>query len=117
MFKRSFIKRRAFAFKFCGQSLENAHSAEADTMATYEILKAQLERLDLQNDIKSLSEFSTRKKIADFAGMIALRRIMKSLLWKTQRSKVDKILETEPGYFSWIQNADFLYTLKSTNGD
>jgi DNA polymerase-3 subunit epsilon len=45
---------------------------EADTMATYEILKAQLERYpDLQNDIKSLSEFSTRKKIADFAGMIA----------------------------------------------
>jgi DNA polymerase-3 subunit epsilon len=40
-------------------------------MATYEILKAQLEHPDLQNDIKSLSEFSTRKKIADFAGMIA----------------------------------------------
>jgi DNA polymerase-3 subunit epsilon len=39
---------------------------------------------------------------------------MKSLLWKTQRSKVDKILETEPGYFSWIQNADFLYTLKKS---
>jgi DNA polymerase-3 subunit epsilon len=34
------------------------------------------------------------------------------LLLKTQRSKVDKILETEPGYFSWIQNADFLYTQK-----
>jgi DNA polymerase-3 subunit epsilon len=72
MFKRSFIKEErtlGAALKFyCGQSLENAHSAEADTMATYEILKAQLERYpDLQNDIKSLSEFSTRKKIADFA--------------------------------------------------
>jgi DNA polymerase-3 subunit epsilon len=47
IFKQSFIKRRAnirAALKFyCGQSLENAHSAEADTMATYEILKAQLE--------------------------------------------------------------------------
>jgi DNA polymerase-3 subunit epsilon len=70
-----FIKRRAnirAALKLLWASLENAHSAEADTMATYEILKAQLERYpDLQNDIKSLSEFSTRKKIADFAGMIA----------------------------------------------
>jgi DNA polymerase-3 subunit epsilon len=44
-------------------------------MATYEILKAQLERYpDLQNDMKSLSQFSTRKKIADFAGMISLIR-------------------------------------------
>jgi DNA polymerase-3 subunit epsilon len=42
---------------------------------------------------------------------------MKSLLWKTQRSKVDKILETEPGYFSWIQNADFPLYKKSINGD
>jgi DNA polymerase-3 subunit epsilon len=98
-------------------SLENAHSAEADTMATYEILKAQLERYpDLQNDIKSLSEFSTRKKIADFAGMIAFdKRIMKFCFGKHKGVKVDKILETEPGYFSWIQNADFIH--KSTNGD
>jgi DNA polymerase-3 subunit epsilon len=65
-----FIKRtniRAALKFYCGQSLENAHSAEAYT--TYEILKAQLERLSRFYDIKSLSEF-TRKKI-DFAGMIA----------------------------------------------
>jgi len=54
------------AYKFyCNQSLENAHSAEADTMATYEILKAQLDRYpDLENNIKSLSEFTTRKKLS-----------------------------------------------------
>src|SRR5690606_11891302 len=62
----------AAALKFyCGKSLENAHSAEADTMATYEILKAQLDRYpELENDMKLLSEFTTRKKSVDFAGMI-----------------------------------------------
>jgi DNA polymerase-3 subunit epsilon len=56
------------ALKFyCGKSLENAHSAEADTMATYEILKAQLERYpELENDIKSLSEFTTKKTFCRF---------------------------------------------------
>jgi hypothetical protein len=45
-----------------------------------------------------------KKKIADFAGMIAFDKDDEEiLLWKTQRVKVDKILETEPGYFSWIQ--------------
>jgi DNA polymerase-3 subunit epsilon len=46
------------------ESLENAHSAEADTMATYEILKAQLDRYpELDNDMKSLSEFTTKRKL------------------------------------------------------
>ncbi|MNR28599.1 exodeoxyribonuclease X [compost metagenome] len=105
------------ALKFyCGKSLENAHSAEADTMATYEILKAQLDRYpDLENDMKSLSEFTTRKKIADFAGMIAFDADNEEIFTfgKHKGAKVDKVLETEPGYFSWIQNADFpLYTKK-----
>lgn len=105
------------AYKFyCEKSLENAHSAEADTNATYEILKAQLERYsDLQNDMKVLSEFTTRKKIADFAGMIAFDKDDDEIFTfgKHKGAKVEKILETEPGYFSWIQNADFpLYTKK-----
>ena len=105
------------ALKFyTGNSLENAHTAEADTMATYEILKAQLDRYpDLENDIKSLSEFSTRKKNADFAGMIAFDKDNNEVFTfgKHKGQKVEKILETEPGYFSWIQNADFpLYTKK-----
>lgn len=101
---------------YCGKTLENAHSAEADTMATYEILKAQLDRYpELENDVKSLSEFTTRKKIADFAGMIAFDKDDEEIFTfgKHKGVKVDKILETEPGYFSWIQNADFpLYTKK-----
>lgn len=105
------------AYKFyCGQSLENAHSAEADTMATYEILKAQLERYeDLPHDMKSLSEYTTRKKSVDFAGFIALDKDNEEIFTfgKHKGIKVDKVLETEPGYFGWIQNADFpLYTKK-----
>ena len=105
------------ALKFyCGKSLENAHSAEADTMATYEILKAQLDRYpELENDMKALSEFTTRKKIADFAGMIAFDQDGEEIFTfgKHKGVKVDKVLESEPGYFSWIQNADFpLYTKK-----
>ena len=101
---------------YCGKTLENAHSAEADTMATYEILKAQLDRYpELENDMKSLSEFTTRKKIADFAGMIAFDKDNEEIFAFGEHKgvKVDKILETEPGYFSWMQNADFpLYTKK-----
>ena len=105
------------ALKFyCGKSLDNAHSAAADTMATYEILKSQLERYpELVNDMKSLSEFTTRKKLADFAGMIAFDKDDDEIFTfgKHKGVKVDKVLETEPGYFSWIQNADFpLYTKK-----
>lgn len=105
------------ALKFyTGNSLENAHTAEADTNATYEILKAQLDRYpDLENDMKALSEFTTRKKIADFAGMIAFDKDNQEIFTfgKHKGAKVDKILESEPGYFSWIQNADFpLYTKK-----
>ncbi|HEX8562958.1 MAG TPA: 3'-5' exonuclease [Flavobacterium sp.] len=105
------------ALKFyCGKSLENAHSAEADTMATYEILKAQLDRYpELQNDMKILSEFTTRKKCADFAGMITFDKEGREVFGfgKHKGICVEKVFDDEPGYFGWIQNADFpLYTKK-----
>ncbi|TDP60958.1 3'-5' exonuclease [Flavobacterium dankookense] len=105
------------AYKFyCNQTLENAHSAEADTNATFEILKAQLERYDdLDNDMKSLSEFTTRKKSVDFAGFIALNDKGQEIFTfgKHKGALVDDVLEKEPGYFGWIQNAEFpLYTKK-----
>ena len=109
------------ALKFyCGKSLENAHSAEADTMATYEILKAQLDRYpDLENDMKSLSEYTTRKKSVDFAGFIAMDAEGQEVFTfgKHKGARVEKVLEDEPGYFGWIQNADFpLYTKKVLTG-
>lgn len=109
------------AYKFyCNESLENAHSAEADTMATYEILKAQLDRYDdLENDMKSLATFTTRKKSVDFAGFIALNEDGKEIFTfgKNKGQLVEDILEKEPGYYGWIQGADFpLYTKKVLTG-
>lgn len=105
------------AYRFyCNESLENAHSAMADTTATYEILKAQLDRYeDLENDMKSLSEFTTRKKSVDFAGYIALNEDGEEIFTfgKHKGALVNEVLEKEPGYYGWIQNADFpLYTKK-----
>lgn len=105
------------ALKFyCGKSLENAHSAEADTEATYAIFKAQLERYpDLPNDIKKLSEFTTRKKSVDFAGFVALNEEGQEVFTfgKHKGVLVEKVLEEEPGYYGWIQGAEFpLYTKK-----
>lgn len=64
----------AAAYKFyCNKELVDAHSAEADTMATYEVLKSQLERYDeLENDVKFLADFTTRKQSVDFAGFIVM---------------------------------------------
>ncbi len=106
------------AYKFyCGKELEGAHGAEADTMATYEVLKSQLDRYseDLQNDTKFLSEFSARKNCADFAGFISFDKSGREIFsfGKHKGKCVEEILEQEPGYFGWIQNSDFpLYTKK-----
>lgn len=105
------------AYKFyCDKDLTDAHSAEADTIATYEVLKSQIERYeDLPNDVKELSAFSTRRKKADFAGFIAFDKNGDEVFTfgKHRNKKVMDILESEPGYFSWIQDADFpLYTKK-----
>lgn len=105
------------ALKFyCDKSLEDAHSAEADTMATYEVLKAQLDRYeDLDNDMGFLADFSSRKKIADFAGFIGYDKAGEECFsfGKHKGRKVTEILEKEPGYFGWLQSADFpLYTKK-----
>ena len=101
---------------YCGQSLENAHSAEADTNATYEILLAQLDKYeDLKNDINFLSDFSTHILRADFAGFIVFDEENEEIFTfgKYKGHKVKKVLKDDKGYFSWIQNADFpLYTKK-----
>ena len=105
------------AYKFyCGKELENAHSAEADTTATYEVLKAQIEKYDdLENDITTLSAFSTRRKSIDFAAFILVDDDgdPSFSFGKHKGRKVNEILDKEPGYFSWLLNADFpLYTKK-----
>ncbi len=105
------------AYKFyCDLELTDAHSAEADTRATYEVLKGQLERYDdLENDIEWLAKFSSHKKRADFAGFLAYDQEGKEIFTfgKHKGKRVEEILEKEPGYFGWIQNANFpRYTKK-----
>jgi DNA polymerase-3 subunit epsilon len=105
------------AYKFyCEKELINAHSAEADTLATYEILKSQLDRYDdLENDMNSLSEFSNRFRAADFAGFIIFNDddIECFSFGKYKNQSVEEVLQKDPGYYGWIQKADFpLYTKK-----
>ena len=105
------------AYKFyCDKNLENAHSAEADTIATYEVLKAQLDRYEgLENNTKFLAQFSTRQKFADFAGFILFDEDGEECFsfGKHKGKKVTEILNKEPGYFGWLLDADFpLFTKK-----
>lgn len=105
------------AYKFyCDKELTDAHSAEADTQATYEVLLSQLERYpELENNVKKLSQFSTRRQSVDLAGFILLDEDGDEVFsfGKHKGKKVHEVLEKEPGYFGWILNADFpLYTKK-----
>ncbi|PKA83698.1 DNA polymerase-3 subunit epsilon [Ulvibacter sp. MAR_2010_11] len=105
------------AYKFyCDKTLEDAHSAEADTNATYEVLKAQLDRYpDLENDVAALATFSSHKDFADFAGYIGYNKEGDEIFsfGKHRGATVSDIMEKEPGYFGWLLNADFpLYTKK-----
>ncbi|MEI6865829.1 exonuclease domain-containing protein [Flavicella sp.] len=101
---------------YCGKDLENAHSAEADTLATYDILMAQIEKYDdIGTDVKSLSEYSSHNRRADFAGFLMFDEDDNELFsfGKYKGRKVTDVFTENPGYYSWIQNADFpLYTKK-----
>ena len=105
------------AYKFyCDKNLEDAHSAEADTLATYEVLKAQIGKYDaLENDANFLAEFSAHRKFADFAGFLIYNKENDVCFsfGKHKGKRVVDVLEKEPGYFGWLLNADFpLYTKK-----
>jgi len=99
------------AYRFyCDKNLDNAHSAQADTAATYEILKAQLDRYpDLENDIEKLSSFSSFNNNADLAGRIVFNEqgIEVFNFGKHKGKPVEQVLKEEPSYFSWMMNGDF----------
>jgi len=106
------------AYKFyLDKELKNSHSAEADTAATYEILKAQLERYEpeLKNEIDYLSGFSAFNKNADFVGRIIFNDKNEEVFnfGKYKGKKVEEVLEKDPGYYGWMMNGDFpRYTKK-----
>lgn len=95
---------------YCKKELENAHTAQADTQATYEILKAQLDRYnDLDNDIEKLSAFSAYNNNVDFAGRIILDENNTEIFnfGKYKGKKVTEVFKSDPSYYSWMMNGDF----------
>lgn len=120
----------AAAYKFyCQKSLVDAHSALADTKATYEVLKAQLDvykdedfedsngkvTKPIVNDVQALSEFSAYDTNVDFVGRIVYDENGVEVInfGKNKGMPVEKVLREQPGYYGWILNSEFpLYTKK-----
>ena len=105
------------AYKFyCEKDLIGAHGAEADTLATYEVLQAQLDRYpELQNDIEFLAKFTTQNDNVDFAGRIIYNENGEEVInfGKYKGKKVTDVLSTDMGYYGWMMNSDFsLHTKK-----
>lgn len=104
------------AYKYyCGQDLEAAHSANADTRATLEVLKAQLDKYpELTNDVKALSEFSCHNRDVDFAGRLIYNDANKEVInfGKYKGQLAEDVLRRDPGYYSWVQQGDFQQNTK-----
>lgn len=101
----------AAAVKFyCGTEMQNHHSALADVRATYDVLKAQLDRYPtLQNDVAMLAEYSSFNQNVDIAGRIILDKEGHEVFnfGKYKGQRVDKVFATDTGYYGWILNGDF----------
>jgi DNA polymerase III subunit epsilon len=101
---------------YCKKDLEGAHGSKADTAATYEVLKSQLDRYtDLENDIEKLSDFSSFNSNVDFAGRMILDEngIEIFNFGKHKGKPVELVFSEDPAYYSWMMNGDFpLYTKK-----
>ncbi len=105
------------AYKFyCGKILDGAHSADADTRATYEVLKAQLDRYpELPNDIAELAKFTSYNRNVDFAGRMVYndKDVEVFNFGKYKGMPVEQVFATDPGYYGWLINGDFpQYTKK-----
>ena len=99
------------AYKFyCNKELINAHSAEADTIATLEVLKAQIERYEnLENDVDFLHNFTKQDKNVDLAGRIIYNKdgIPVFNFGKHKGKLVQEVFKTDFGYYDWMMNGDF----------
>ena len=107
--------RAAYRFYCGGEDFDNAHSAEADTLATYEVLKAQLDRYaELKNDVKALSAF-VGKKYVDFSGHLIYDDKGQVIInfGKHKGKTVRQVFDTEPSYFSWVRNGSFTLDTKA----
>ena len=109
------------AYKFyCKKDLTDAHSAEADTRATYEVLLGQLDKYDdLENNLDYLAKFSSHNRNVDFAGRIVLDKEDREVInfGKHKGKPVEDVLAKDPGYYGWMMKGDFpLYTKKVLTG-
>lgn len=99
------------AYKFyCGKDLTEAHSANADTRATYEVLKAQLDHYpSLKNDIAFLSDFSSQNKNVDLMGRIIYNEAGKEVFnfGKYKGQLVEDVFRRDIGYYSWMMQGEF----------
>jgi len=120
--------KAAYRF-YCGANLDNAHTAEADVRATYEVLKAQLVKYEnvpfedkhgnvstpVVNDVEALHTFTNLSRPVDFAGRLVYDEFGDPVInfGKHKGRKVTDVFDSEPSYYAWMQNADFpLYTKK-----
>ena len=107
--------KAAYRF-YCNAELENAHAAEADTLATYEVLKAQLDKYPetLKNDVGFLSNFSERQKNVDYAGRLAYNDKKEPVITfgKHKGKTAKEVYLHEPSYFSWIEQGEFTLDTK-----
>lgn len=105
------------AYKFyCDKTLDDAHTAEADTRATYEVLQSQLDRYpDLNNDIAFLAEFSSFNRNVDFAGRMVYGENDVEIFnfGKYKGVPVAEVLRRDPGYYGWIMGNDFTLNTKA----
>ena len=106
------LRTLSAAYQFyCGRDLENAHSADADTRATLEVLQAQLDKYpdDLQNDVAFLAEFSAMNRNVDFAGrMIYDDNDVEIINFGKYKGKTAKeVFHRDPGYLGWVLQGDF----------
>ena len=107
------------AYKYyCGKDLNDAHSALADTRATYEVLQAQLDMYpnDLKNDMDFLSDFSTMDHNVDLAGRFEYDEKGNEVVnfGKYKGKSVREVLMRDPGYYGWIIQSDFTLNTKQT---
>jgi DNA polymerase-3 subunit epsilon len=104
------------AYRFyCDKNLEDAHSALADTRATYEVLKAQLERYDdLEGDVNFLSDFTKRNDNVDLAGRIVYNEQRQEVFnfGKYRGKPVVEVLQRDPGFYAWMMQGDFTQNTK-----
>ena len=107
--------RAAYRFYCGGQDFDNAHTAEADTVATYEVLKAQLDRYpdQLKNDVAQLSSFVGRKYV-DFSGHLIYNDNGEPTInfGKHKGKTAREVYNSEPSYFAWIQQGSFTLDTK-----